>query len=128
MRRFFTRARWDQERADEIETHLAHHIDDLIGRGVPPEAARQQALREFGNRTLVREEIYEQNSLPVIETLTRDLRYAVRVLAKAPGFTATAILTLGLSLLGHKDHALYDGSWSEWGSDPSLPLETGPAG
>ena len=39
------------------------------------------------------------------------------------GVTA-AILSLGLALIGHNDHALYDGSWTEWGSDPSLPVET----
>ncbi len=40
------------------------------------------------------------------------------------GVTA-AILTLGLTLLGHDDNALYDGSWSEWGGDENLPVETG---
>lgn len=40
------------------------------------------------------------------------------------GVTA-AILTLGLTLAGARDHALYDGSWTEWGGDHSLPLETG---
>ncbi|MFL5259459.1 MAG: 3-mercaptopyruvate sulfurtransferase [Hyphomicrobiales bacterium] len=40
------------------------------------------------------------------------------------GVTA-AILTLGLTLLGAKEHALYDGSWTEWGSDPDLPAATG---
>jgi thiosulfate/3-mercaptopyruvate sulfurtransferase len=39
------------------------------------------------------------------------------------GVTA-AILTLGLTLLGAKDHALYDGAWTEWGGDPALPVET----
>lgn len=38
------------------------------------------------------------------------------------GVTA-AILTLGLSLIGHRDHALYDGSWAEWGADPARPVE-----
>jgi len=43
------------------------------------------------------------------------------------GVTA-AVLTLGLHLLGHKDLALYDGSWVEWGDpDGDTPVETGPA-
>lgn len=40
------------------------------------------------------------------------------------GITA-AVPLLALSQIGHEDHALYDGSWAEWGADNSLPLETG---
>ena len=40
------------------------------------------------------------------------------------GVTA-AVLNLGLSLIGKTDHALYDGSWTEWGQFPTLPIETG---
>jgi subtilisin family serine protease len=44
----------------------------------------------------------------------------------APGSGITAaILTLGLTLIGAKDHALYDGSWSEWGAATDTPVETG---
>lgn len=42
------------------------------------------------------------------------------------GVTA-AVLTLGLTILGAKSQALYDGSWSEWGADESAPIETGGA-
>ncbi|CAN5368613.1 3-mercaptopyruvate sulfurtransferase [soil metagenome] len=41
------------------------------------------------------------------------------------GVTA-AVLSLGLTLIGARDHALYDGSWTEWGGDPVLPIATGP--
>jgi len=41
------------------------------------------------------------------------------------GVTA-AILSLGLTLIGAKDHGLYDGSWSEWGAAADTPVETGP--
>ena len=40
------------------------------------------------------------------------------------GVTA-AVLNLGLSLIGKTDHALYDGSWTEWGQFPTLPIATG---
>lgn len=40
------------------------------------------------------------------------------------GVTA-AVLNLALEVLGHRDHALYDGSWSEWGMYEDLPVERG---
>ena len=40
------------------------------------------------------------------------------------GVTA-AILTLGLTLIGARDHALYDGSWTEWGGTEGNPVATG---
>lgn len=40
------------------------------------------------------------------------------------GLTA-AVLSLGLEMLGHRDHRLYDGSWTEWGADATSPIVTG---
>ena len=42
------------------------------------------------------------------------------------GVTA-AVLSLALERLGHREHALYDGSWTEWGQFADLPVETGEA-
>jgi thiosulfate/3-mercaptopyruvate sulfurtransferase len=40
------------------------------------------------------------------------------------GVTA-AILSLALEILGHRNHSLYDGSWTEWGAYPDLKVEKG---
>ncbi|MDQ1900902.1 3-mercaptopyruvate sulfurtransferase [Paracoccus sp. WLY502] len=42
------------------------------------------------------------------------------------GITA-AVLALALERIGHRNHSLYDGSWTEWGSFPDLPIATGDA-
>ena len=48
-----------------------------------------------------------------------------RVITSCGSGVTAAILSLGLELLGHKDWALYDGSWSEWGQFEQLKVEVG---
>ena len=69
MLRFFRRRRWDEERAREMQAHIDLYADDLTGRGWTPEAAEREARRRFGNPALIKEQIYEMNSLPLLEPL-----------------------------------------------------------
>ncbi|MBA3638894.1 MAG: FtsX-like permease family protein [Acidobacteria bacterium] len=94
--RFFRRSRWDDERAREREAHLAHEIDDNIASGMTPQAAAMAAHRRLGNATQIREDIYEMNTLSLLETIWQDLRYGFRLLRKNPTFSIVAILTLAL--------------------------------
>jgi predicted permease len=94
--RFFRRSRWDEERARELEAYLQEEIDENIGRGMDPDAARMAAHRKLGNVTRIREDIYEMNTIEFLDTIWQDLRYAARVLRRNRTFAVVAILTLAL--------------------------------
>ncbi len=96
--RFVRRSRWDAERQAEMAAHLEMQIEELVADGLAPSEARAEAARRFGNPRALREEIYDMNSITVLETLARDARYAARVLRRSPLFTATAVATLGVAI------------------------------
>ncbi len=98
FRRFADRTRKDQDLAEEIESHLAHEQDANAARGLSPEEARRRAYVRFGNPRTTRERVWRDRSLPWIEDLWRDLRFALRGLGKTPGFTLIAILVIAVGI------------------------------
>src|SRR2546430_14802216 len=98
LKRFLQRDRWDDERARELEAYLSIETDDNIARGMSPAEARDAARRKLGNATLVREEIYQMNTVTLLDSAWRDLKYGARLLRLNPAFAIVAILSLALGV------------------------------
>src|SRR5580692_11714204 len=92
------RSEFDQELDAEIQFHLENRAEELEKEGVPAEAARERARREFGPRARVSEDTRAAWQFQWLEDLWRDLSYGARAFAKSPGFTAVAVLSLGIGV------------------------------
>src|SRR4051812_39224383 len=96
----------DQEIEEELALHLEMRTRELVGRGMDPAAARQQAIARLGDVARLKRDMTnlgnkrdrEMRMTRWLEELRDDVRFAVRQLKASPGFAVVAALTLALGI------------------------------
>ena len=93
-----TRRSADQRLQAEIAEHLALQTESNLRAGMSLDEARRQAALKFGGSQAIREDHQSEHGIPIIENLLFDLKYAVRMLLRSPGFATVAIATVALGV------------------------------
>lgn len=98
LRSLLKRSHVERELDEELEYHIELQTAEFIGRGLDPTEARHAAIRAMNGLAQRKEECRDARRVNLVDNAIKDVRYGLRMLAKAPAFTVVAILTLAIGI------------------------------
>src|SRR5262245_47973437 len=98
LQAIFRRSKIEADLDEEMRYHLERVTELNIKSGMDPREARLAALRGFGGLELKKEECRDARGFRLVEEIRQDLQYGIRMMWKAPGLTAIAVITLALGI------------------------------
>lgn len=98
VRAFFRKQELDRDFESEVSSHIEMAVEENLERGMSAEESRREAFVRFGSREASKEQHRAARGLPFLDSVLQDLRYTLRRLNRDRGFTAVAVLILGIGI------------------------------
>ncbi len=98
LKQLFSRRRLYYDLSEEMQQHLEEKIEELVASGLSRKEASAAARRAFGNATLLEEDSRAVWRWPSVEDFLQDIRYALSMMGRTPGFSVVTVLTLAIGI------------------------------
>src|SRR5579859_2906333 len=98
LRNLFHRREIESQLDDELKAYARTVVDEKVAAGMPVAEARRTAMAEFGGIERAKQGVRDNRAGTTVELIWQDIRYSLRQLRRNPGFTLTAVITMGLGI------------------------------